>query len=166
MAEQPEIQHRDEQPYAAIRERVPLDGIAAAVDQALPEIFGWLAARNLAPAGPPLIRYHVIDMDRELDLEVAVPVSEPVPADGRIRPGAMPAGHYAVLRHVGHYDGLIASNAYLQNWAEEQGVTFDTSDTETGLAWAGRAEHYLTDPSAEPDPSKWQVDVAYLTRAD
>ena len=166
MAEQPQIQHRDEQPYAGIRERVPLDGISAAVDQALPEIFGWLAARELAPAGPPLIRYHVIDMDRELDLEIAVPVSEPVPADGRIRPGAMPAGQYAVLRHVGHYDGLIASNAELQNWAERQGVTFDMWDTDAGLAWAARAEHYLTDPSAEPDPARWQVDVAYLTRAD
>lgn len=25
-------------------------------------------------------------------------------------------------------------------------------------------EHYLTDPSSEPDPAKWEVDVAYLTR--
>lgn len=24
-------------------------------------------------------------------------------------------------------------------------------------------EHYLTDPSKEPDPAKWEVDVAYLT---
>ena len=29
---------------------------------------------------------------------------------------------------------------------------------------AGPAEHYLTDPSREPDPAKWEVDVAYLTR--
>ena len=29
-------------------------------------------------------------------------------------------------------------------------------------AWRGRAEHYITDPSAEPDPGKWEVDVAYL----
>jgi hypothetical protein len=25
-------------------------------------------------------------------------------------------------------------------------------------------DHYLTDPSREPDPAKWEVDVAYLTR--
>lgn len=24
----------------------------------------------------------------------------------------------------------------------------------------GRAEHYLTDPSKEPDPAKWEVSVA------
>jgi hypothetical protein len=33
-----------------------------------------------------------------------------------------------------------------------------------GSAWRSRAEHYLTDPSREPDPAKWEVDVAYLTR--
>ena len=32
-----------------------------------------------------------------------------------------------------------------------------------GQAWAGRFEHYRTDPSAEPDASRWQTDVAYLT---
>ena len=29
-------------------------------------------------------------------------------------------------------------------------------------AWAGRFEHYLTDPAAEPDAARWQTDVAYL----
>jgi hypothetical protein len=33
-----------------------------------------------------------------------------------------------------------------------------------GSAWRGRAEHYLTDPSQEPDPAKFETDVAFLTR--
>lgn len=164
MAEQPQIQHRDEQPYAAIRERVPMAGIGPAIDRDLPEVFGWLAARGLAPAGAPLIRFLVIDMERELEIDIAVPVTDPVPADARIRPGSMPAGEYVVLRHVGHFDGLIASNAELQDWAEQQGIAFDSRDTPAGSAWGGRAEHYLTDPSAEPDPAKWQTDIAYLIR--
>jgi hypothetical protein len=36
------------------------------------------------------------------------------------------------------------------------------AETPDGTAWRCRAEHYLTDPSAEPDPAKWEVDVAYL----
>jgi hypothetical protein len=67
-----------------------------------------------------------------------------------------------VLRHTGPYDGLIASNAALQRWAQEQGIGFDTSDTAQGSAWRSRAEHYLTDPSQEPDPAKLETDVAYL----
>ena len=29
----------------------------------------------------------------------------------------------------------------------------------------GRVERYLTNPAEEPDPAKWEVDVAYLTKA-
>ena len=79
-----------------------------------------------------------------------------------VTPGVLPACRYVVLRHTGPYDGLIASNAALQRWAEEQGITFDSWDTPEGTAWRARAEHYLTNPAAEPDPSKWEVDVAYL----
>ena len=43
-------------------------------------------------------------------------------------------------------------------------IQFDTWDTSQGSAWRSRAEHYLTDPSQEPDPAKWETDVAYLTR--
>jgi hypothetical protein len=39
---------------------------------------------------------------------------------------------------------------------------WDSWDTGSGSAWRGRVEHYLTDPSVEPDPSKWQVEAAYL----
>ena len=106
-----------------------------------------------------------------LQIEMGVPVATAIDGGGsdgdsgdggRITPGVLPAGRYAVLRHTGPYDGLIASNAALQRWAEEHGITFDSWDTPEGTAWRARAEHYLTNPAAEPDPSKWEVDVAYL----
>jgi effector-binding domain-containing protein len=162
MSHEPQIQERAELHYAAIASTVAMDGISSAVDDAFPELFGWLASHGITPAGPPLIRYLVIDMAGELQLELAVPVAAPVTASGRIRPGALPGGRYAVLRHTGPYDGLLASNAALQEWAHEHGIEFDTWDTPAGSAWRGRAEHYLTDPSQEPDPAKWEVDVAYL----
>ena len=52
--------------------------------------------------------------------------------------------------------------AALQRWAQEQGVGLDSWDTAEGTAWRGRVEHYLTNPAAEPDPAKWETDVAYL----
>jgi hypothetical protein len=59
-------------------------------------------------------------------------------------------------------DDLVASNAALQEWAEEQGILWDSWDTDRGSAWHGRVERYLTDPSVVPDPSEWKVEVAYL----
>ena len=162
MSHEPQIQERAAQHYAAIPMTVPMDGLSSAVDSAFPELFGWLASQGITPAGPPLIRYLVIDMAGELQIELAVPVAAPVTASGRIQPGALPEGRYAVLRHTGPYDGLIASNAVLLRWAQEHGIEFDTWDTAQGSAWRSRAEHYLTDPSQEPDPAKWETDVAFL----
>lgn len=162
MQQEPTIGQRGELPYAGIRMQFPMDGVTAAVDEAFPELFGWLAAHGTQPAGPPFIRYHVIDMPTELDVDFGVPTRAAVQGDERVRPGVLPAGRYVTLRHAGPYDGLIASNAALQDWARDHGITFDSWDTDHGEAWRSRVEHYLTDPSAEPDPAKWEVDVAYL----
>jgi len=159
MSHELQLQTRAAQHYAAIPATVAMDGISAAVDDAFPALFGWLASQGIAPAGPPLIRYLVIDMSGELQIELGVPVAAPVTASGRIQPGVLPAGRYAVLRHTGPYDGLVASNAALLRWAQENGIEFDTWDTAQGPAWRSRAEHYLTDPSQEPDPAKLETDV-------
>jgi len=162
MSRDVQIQRRDAQPYAAISERVTMDTLSGAVDQAFPELFGWLAEQAVAPTGPPFIRYLVIDMAAELQIELGVPVGMKIGGGGRILTGVLPAGRYVVLRHVGPYDGLAASNAALQQWAQEQQITLDSRDTPDGMAWRGRVEHYLTNPATEADPSKWEVDVAYL----
>jgi effector-binding domain-containing protein len=163
--QQPMIEQRAALPYAGIRMQFPMDGFPAAVDAAFPELFGWLADRGIQPAGPPFIRYHAIDMPARLDVEFGIPLAAAAQGDDRVRPGVLPAGRYVTLRHTGPYDGLIASNAALQDWAEARDITFDSRDTDHGEAWHSRVEHYLTDPSAEPDPAKWQVDIAYLVSA-
>jgi effector-binding domain-containing protein len=163
MTHQPQVQARAAQPYAGIPATVTMDTISTAVDSGFAELFGWLASHGIASAGPPFIRYLVVDMAGDLQIELGVPVSAPIAGSGRIKPGVLPAGRYAVLRHTGPYDGLAASNGALQQWAADQGLRFDTSDTAQGSAWGGRVEHYLTDPSQEPDPAKWETDVAYLT---
>jgi hypothetical protein len=129
------------------------------VDTGFPEVFGWLTKHAITPAGPPFIRYLVVDVETEL----AVPVGEEG-SDGRVRSDVLPAGRYVTLRHVGPFDALTASNATLQEWAQERGNAFDSWDTDRGSAWRGRVDHFLTDPSTEPDPAKWEVEVAYYVR--
>ena len=162
MSHEPQIQERAAQHYAGIPVTVAMDGLASAIDSGYAELFGWLGSQGIPPAGAPLIRYLVIEMAGELQIELGVPVAAPVTASGRIQPGTLPEGRYAVLRHTGPYDGLIASNAALLRWAQETGIEFDTWDTPQGSAWRSRVEHYLTDPSQEPDPAKLETDVAIL----
>jgi effector-binding domain-containing protein len=160
MSAAPEIVTRAAQPYAAVRARVTmaeLSGLGARFG----EVFAWLGARGLAPAGAPFFRYNVIDMARELEVDVGVPVAAAVDGDGNVVSGVLPAGRYATLTHVGHPSELYGITGTLLDWAAGQGLTWDMSPGEEGERWGARLETYLTDPSEEPDMSKWVTELAF-----
>ena len=113
----PEITQRAAQPYAGISAWVTMAAIGS-VAHRIPEIFGWLGGRGIAPAGPPFFRYHVIDMERELLVEVGVPVALAIDDDGEIRGGMLPAGRFAVMTHTGAPDTLMAATSALLDWAQ------------------------------------------------
>jgi effector-binding domain-containing protein len=100
-----------------------------------------------------------IDMDGEMDVEFCIPLATAAPGDGRVQAGTLPAGRYATLIHTGHYDGLRDATRYLLTWGEEQGLRWQT---EPGGEWRARLETYLTDPSQEPDPARWETQLAIL----
>jgi len=128
----------------------------------IPEIFGWLGARGIIPAGPPFFRYHVIDMERQLLVEAGVPVASALDADdGDIRGGTLPAGRFAVMTHTGAPETLMAATAALLEWAETRGLAWDVSQTDAGERWGCRLESYPTDPAEQPDTGKWQTELAF-----
>jgi effector-binding domain-containing protein len=156
----PRIVERAEQPYAAVSGLVTMQTIGAIADR-LPEVFGWLGARGIEPAGAPFLRYDVIDMERRLEVEAGVPVAATVAADGEVLAGVLPAGRYATVTHVGEFGGLVAATAALLDWAAEQGLAWDVTDTPEGQRWGCRLEVYQTNPAEEPDPSKWETQLLF-----
>src|SRR5262245_41741099 len=70
----PIIVERAEQPYVGIRGLVTMPTIGAIADR-IPEVFAWLGARGIEPAGAPFLKYNLIDMARELEIEAGVPVA-------------------------------------------------------------------------------------------
>ena len=93
------------------------------------------------------------------EIELGVPVATAVSGDGRVSAGVLPAGRYATLVYTGLQDD-IAANAALLNWGAEQGLVWDKWVAENGDAFGARLESYLTDPNDEPDPEKWETEVA------
>lgn len=156
----PEIVQRAAQPYAGISAWVTMATIGSVADR-IPEIFGWLGTRGIAAAGPPFFRYHIVDMERQLQVEAGVPVASAVDGDGDIRAGTLPAGRFAVLTHTGAPDTLMAATAELLEWAQARGLSWDLSRTEAGDRWGCRVEFYLTNPAGQPDTSKWQTELAF-----
>jgi hypothetical protein len=147
MSAAPEIVTRAAQPYAAVRARVTMADLGT-LGSRFGEVFAWLAARGLEPAGAPFWRYNVIDMARKLAVDVAVPVAAAVDGDD----------------HVVHPSELYGVTGSLFDWAAAQGLTWDMSpgdEGEEGERWGARVETYLTDPEVEPDMSKWVTELAF-----
>ena len=162
MSAAPEIVTRPEQPYVAIRGHVSMAELGAFAVRT-GEVFAWLGARGLVPAGPPFLKYNVIDMARELEIDNGVLVEAPVdsPADGDVISGVLPAGRYATVTHVGHPSELFGATKALLDWGAGQGLAWDMSPGADGERWGSRLEFYLTDPRQEPDMSKWVTQLAF-----
>ena len=156
-------------PVVVDRPAVPYVGISASVTPGtfaraaggFPELFAWLAAHSLHPAGPPFFRYDVVDPERGMVVEAGVPLSEAVQwTDGGVVAGVLPAGRYAVTSHVGPPDELVQVTAGMRDWAAAEGLRFDCWDTPEGEAWGCRLELQLTDPLVEPEMSRWETQLA------
>ncbi|MFC1438540.1 GyrI-like domain-containing protein [Streptacidiphilus sp. N1-10] len=158
--EPPRIVERPAQPYAAVRSTVTMANVGT-IAHRIPEVFARLGALGIAPAGPPFLKYNVIDMEGELEIEAGVPVAEPVPASGDLLPGVLPAGRYATFTHVGSPDQLVGANALLLDWAAAAGLRWDTTPGEEGERWGCRLESYRTDPREQPDTTKWETDLFF-----
>jgi len=154
---QPAVDTRSEKPYMGIRARVPMRGMSGAVTLLFKEMATWVKRHAIEPAGPPFLRFHVIDMAGEMDIEVGMPVAAAAPGDERVCAGTLPAGRYASLIYV---RSGIAGNRALIEWAESNHLAWDRWEDARGDAFRSRYETYLTDPKIEPHKTKWEVEVA------
>jgi len=153
----PKIDTRTEQPYMGIRTIAPFKGMSKAIGKLSDEMNAWVNEHKVKTAGPPFLRYHVIDMRGCMDIEFGFPVRKTLPNDGQVKACVLPAGRYASLIYSG---GGISGNRALIEWVHAQGMDFDRWDTEQGDNFRSRYETYLTDPKVEPRRSRWDIEVA------
>ncbi|HLU75303.1 MAG TPA: GyrI-like domain-containing protein [Nonomuraea sp.] len=156
----PQVIELPERHYVGIRRTITMTTFGLVADR-LGEIFAWLGERGTPPAGSPFFRFHVIDMQGDLQVEAGVPVAAPMEGEGDIVPGVIPAGRYAVATHVGHPDQLIGAIHALRGWAAEQGLAFDMTDEPDGEHWGCRLEIYHTNPEEQPDMRKWETELQF-----
>jgi effector-binding domain-containing protein len=129
------------QPIVSIRGRTSMAGLAAFAGEAYGELFGALGRQGVLPAGPPFIVHHDPEFKEEdIDLEVGVPVAQPVEATGRIAGGSMPGGSVAFTLHLGPYEGLGEAYRAVWTWAEEHRREFAGPPREIYLVGVGQAE--------------------------
>lgn len=155
----PIVEERDEQAYVGIRTLVTMRDLDSVIPGLLDEVAAWLERQGLAPQGPPLIRYHAIDMDTELDITLGFPVTGAIEGDGCVMAESLPAGRYAALTYTG-VDNGIQGNGALIDWIAAQGLRMDYRSEERKDLFSGRVEFLIDGPEDDPDPSQWRTEVA------
>jgi effector-binding domain-containing protein len=160
MISEPKIDERPPRPCATVRTQAPMQDLPTVIPQGLQEVGAWMKRNGIQMASAPFIRYCVIDMAGQLDIELGCAVATTAPGEGRVVVGEIPAGRYATLIYTGPYDGLMAANAALLDWGTAQGLTWDSRPTPQGDEFGGRFEFYISDPGEQPDPAQWETEVA------
>lgn len=138
------------QPAAVVGAAVPQDELRLLFDRAFHEVIRVAGEQGRTITGPPFGFYPRLPTDT-VEVAAGFPVSAPVTPDGDVTPMELPGGPVITGIHVGPYDGLAATYQELTQWAAAEGLAV------ADHVW----ESYLTDPSAEPDSSKWRTLITW-----
>jgi effector-binding domain-containing protein len=159
MLETPRVTERTAQPYAAIKAFVTMETLGRELPALHPEVRKWLDHAGVPVAGDPFFKFNVIDMDRELEVEVGFPVGRTIVGDDRVQTGVLPAGRYATVSYKGHPEGLLGATGALLRWGADEGLHWDVTETPAGDRWAARLEIYELEPPE--DMALWTTELAF-----
>jgi effector-binding domain-containing protein len=143
-----EIREIDPQPFMAMHFKCAPEELGPKFGVVLPATFGYVMSQGKQPAGMPVAHY--LSVSSELfEVEAGVPVAQPMDESDTVKNRTLPGGRVAVTRHVGPYENLRHTYEAFEKWIAENG------HQPRGGAW----EVYVTDPSSEPDSSKWVTEI-------
>ena len=155
-----DVQQLEPQAVVSVRATAPVADLGAAMDERLRTLQEYLRQRDARPAGPPFVRYHTFGAT-ETNLEVGIPVSEPLAGEGRIAAGALPGGPAVTTWHLGPHDTLRDAYARLDAWLKGHGRA------PAGAPW--EVYHWIDPgryggPASRPHPSRWRTELVQPIR--
>lgn len=148
MLDTPQITQTTAQLTAVIRLTIPREEIRHVMGPGIAEVMATVAAQGIAPAGPWFT--HHLRMDpHTFDFEIGVPVTTPVAAAGRVKPGQWPATRVARTVYHGPYEGLPSAWAEFDAWIAAEGHKPGPD------LW----ECYAVGPESNADPTTWRTEL-------
>jgi effector-binding domain-containing protein len=144
----PHITHIEAQQTAVIHLTIPRSEIGSVMGPGIAELMATVKAQGLGPTGP-WFSHHLAMFPDTFDVEIGVPVSGPVTAAGRVKPGSLPATRVARATLMGDYSGLPAGWKGFLSWVSAHG--FKTAPD----LW----EVYVKGPESDPEPSSWRTEL-------
>jgi effector-binding domain-containing protein len=117
------------------------------------EVYKYLAKKFVfKPAGPPLLLCHDPEYkERDVDIEIAVPINKKIKESDRVKVYELPAVEVAFTVHKGAYKTIGEAYSAIMTWCEANG--YETL--------APCREIYFTSPNDEKDPAKNITEVQF-----
>ncbi|MCB9260835.1 MAG: SRPBCC family protein [Flavobacteriales bacterium] len=143
------LENRSAMNYAGKKVTISQDSVMAYLGRTMPVLFAAVGKDNMV--GVPCGMYFVWNETTKMtDMTAAIPLKgDKAPSGFEVY--KMPEGQYAVLNYYGNYDNMMAAHQAINEFI-----------TSKNMENAGSVlEEYVTDPSTEPDQSKWLTRILY-----
>ena len=130
-----ELSSIDPHPAITIRSRATTDELPEIFETSFARLIDYLESAGIDISGPPFAIYHDPASEGS-DVEMCLPVAQPVPESGDITCREISVGNAASTVHTGPYEEIESAYMALAEWVNENGYE------PTGETY----EFYLNDP--------------------
>jgi len=144
----PEIVQTDAEMAAVIHLTIPRSEMMKSFGPAVGELVAELTRQGVAPQGA-VFAHHRTMSAATFDFELGFKINAPVKANGRIKPGELPAAKVARTIYSGPYEGLHAAWGEFNQWMKANGLR------QADDLW----EVYSVGPQSTPDPANWRTQL-------
>ena len=150
MLTEPKIVEKSPQPYAAILLTLRQPEIAQQAPPLIEDVIKWVKSKGGELTGPPFFNYINFFPGGSMEMQVGMPTTSVLPADGRFSTGTLPGGRFASITATVPYHELHDANMKLDEWARAQKLELDGAVAGDRFINANRMEIYHKDPGEDP----------------
>lgn len=135
---------------AVIRNKVNMGEIGDILGKSYGAIQEYISKQGANMAGYPMAITLAWD-SLSWDFEAAIPIDKAIKGNDKIQVKPSYAGKVIYLSYMGPYEKTYVAYTELESYKKEKGYT------DNGGPW----EVYVTDPTTEPDTSKWVTEIYF-----
>lgn len=140
----------DEMQVMSISVTTPMNEFTTKLGETYGRIMDAIVKQDIRQVGPIYAIYYKWSADT-VEMEPGIPVDNPGKDVGDIKASLLPSVKAMKVDYYGNYPGTEQAHYFMDEWAKQNNVTI------IGAPW----EEYVTDPTMEPDTSKWLTRIYY-----
>jgi effector-binding domain-containing protein len=149
-----QVQQLEKRSALLIKDSAMVNDVGAKMGTLFGELSAFMQKNKIEMAGYPFCIYYSWDYTKPFVMECAIPITAKVPTSGRIVYRDFEPTKVAKTIHKGSYESTAKTHENINTYLNINKIEI------VGFPW----EVYVTDPTTEPDTSKWITEIYYPIR--